>query len=123
MSYTLTSSSTTLTFSNPVGIVRSIGKKIETYNFPSGNEKILDKGKTGDTVTLTGILYTGNPFDLMKWTNTVADNSEVVTVSDLGDTTLNKDYLIVDIAFNQVGGTVERYNYSLVLMKKYDDLG
>ena len=123
MIFILTSSSTTLTYSNPVTVTRSISKNIETYIFTSGNEALLDRGKTGDILTITGILYTGDPSDLLKWTNYVMDASETVTLSGMGDTTLNRDYMIMDINFIQPSGTINRYNYTLSLMRRYDDLG
>ena len=62
MSYTITSTSTSITLSDPSTVSIGVVKKVENYVFADGTDSQLDRGKSSNYITLSGVI-------LPEWSN------------------------------------------------------
>lgn len=106
----------------PTSLMESTTKTIQNLVFNSGNDVQLDRGKTGDALTLSGT-ETSSATANMESLNTFMDLKRIVTVSGLPDDNLNTDYRISNLDFVQEAGFVDVYNYNITLERIYDRMG
>ena len=119
--YLLTSSTTTVNLNDPTTITITTTKKVQNYVFADGTDAQLDIGKAGDGIIISGVEWS-SAFDKMKWLNTIMDNQETVTLSNLSDTNLNTDYYVRDLEYKQQIGNANIYRYSITLERLYDSI-
>lgn len=118
----ITGDSSTVTLTNVGRVDFSTSRKIVNYVFNDNTDIQEDEGKTSDNITVSGV-ETSSVTTKMEKLNTIMDNSEEVTVTDLPDNNLNTDYHISDLQFNQQPGWTDRYSFSITLERLYDQLG
>lgn len=106
----------------PNSMIESTTKNIQNLVFNDGVDVQLDRGKTGDSLTLSGT-ETSSATSNMNMLNSFMDNQYIVTVSGLPDNNLNTDYRISNLDFNQESGYIDIYNYNITLERVYDRLG
>lgn len=104
----------------PTAMMESTTKTVQNIVFNDGNDVQVDRGKTGDALTLSGT-ETSSVTATMQDLNTIID--EIVTVSGLPDSNLNTDYRISNFDFNQEAGMPDIYSYNITLERIYDRLG
>jgi len=122
MSYTLTTDTASVTLNDPMGIDFTTTRNIVNYVFPDDTDEQEDEGKTIDQITLSGMEWASAAAN-MEIINTMMDDQETVTMTGLSDSNLNTDYRVNAFSFNQQGGWVNRYKYSLTLERLQDRLG
>ena len=105
----------------PNMIIRGITKSIQTYTFASGDEEILDMDKTSDRLTLS-FNITSNAYNIVKNLNDMMDSQDVVEVSGLENDDLNTFYHISALTSNQDMAYDDKYDVSITLERKYDEV-
>jgi len=104
---------------NTTNVSVGIVKKIENYNFADGSDAQLDRGKTSNHITISGV-ETSNSKDKMSTLNNIMDNRETVSISGLPDSSLNTDYHIRSLSWQHIPGTMNVYRYNIVFERLHD---
>lgn len=97
-------------------------RNVVNYVFADGTDIQSDEGKSSDYITISGFEFTA-PYSKMYHLQEMMNEQEEVTLSGMADSNLNEDYLITDIQFDEQGGQVDRYNWSITIERKYDTVG
>ena len=121
MSYTITSTSSSVTLNDPSSISIGVVKKVENYVFADGTDRQLDRGKNSNYITISGV-ETNNAQGKTNTLNNIMDNQEDVTVTGLPDSNLNSDYLIRSLEFRHMPGTINIYRYTISLERLHDNI-
>jgi len=121
MTYTITSDNYSVTLEYPTSIINTISKNVENIVFNDNTDVQLDRGKNEYSITLNGV-ETSNADANMQTINNIMDAQETVTITNLPDSNLNKDYQIRDFSFKRESGEISRYSYSLALERLYDEI-
>ena len=100
----------------PSRILESTSNTIQNLVFNDGTDVQLNRGKTGDSLTLSGTEIL-DALTLMNTLNTFMDSGVVVTLSGLPDINLNTDYRISNFDYDQMLGEVCKYNITLERVK------
>lgn len=120
--FTITDGTTILSLSMPLALIESTTNEIQNLVFSSGRDKQLNRGKTNDSLTLSGT-ETTDAVARMEGLNTFMDDQIILTLSGLPDTNLNTDYRISNLDFVQEAGYPDIYNYNITLERINDRLG
>lgn len=115
-------STSTVYLDMPTAMIESANKSVQNLVFNDGTDVQLDRGKTSDSLTLSGT-ETSSVTSNMNDLDTFADTQVIVTVAGLPDSNLNTDYRISNFDFNKEAGMVDRYRYNISLERIYDRLG
>jgi len=121
MTYTLTTDNYNVTLEYPTSIVNTISKNVENIVFNDNTDAQLDCGKNEYGITLNGV-ETSNADANMQTINNIMDAQETVTITNLPDSNLNKEYRMRDFSFKRESGEINRYSYSLTLERVYDEI-
>jgi len=120
MSITITSTTTTLVLNDPQTTSIGIVKNMELINYTDGTNAERDRGKTGHSLTITGLEYnlaTNN----MEYLNSMMDNKDIITISGFQHLDLNTNYYIQDLNFKRQDGEPTNYYYTMVLERIRDE--
>ena len=120
-SFTISYGATEYNIEMPDSIIESSTKNIQNLVFNDGTAVELDRGKTGDSLTLSGSEIS-SATENMEGLNTFMDNQRIITVTNLPDSNLNTDYLISELNFSQEGGEKNLYMYNITLERIHDRL-
>ena len=113
---------TELNIQMPDSLMESTTKSVQNLVFNDGTDAQLPRGKTGDSLTLSGTEIS-SPTAIMNSLNNFMDNRYIVAVSNLPDTNLNTDYRISNLDFSQEAGLPDIYHYNITLERTTDRLG
>ena len=109
-----TPSASTITLPLPKSLSMSHSRNINRFTFPNGNYEVEDMSRSGKTLSLTGWSNT-DLYTKMQGISDMAHYSSSVSVTGLPDSNLNTDYYIRSFSFNQKGGEVSLYTWSVEL--------
>lgn len=112
MSYSIESSSTTCTLTDPKTVSRYHVRKTSNFTMDSGDYAVYDSGLDSRGIILTG-LEVSTASTKMKQLNDIMNNKGDVTVSGLNDSNLDGYYLIKELAYSRP--FYERYEYTVTL--------
>jgi len=119
--YYIFSNNNSVDLNMPSSIINIISKNIENIVFNDNTDAQLDCGKNEYGITLNGVeIEYAN--DKMQTINDMMDAQEQITVSNLPDSNLNKEYRMRDFSFKRESGEINRYSYSLTLERVYDEI-
>ena len=104
----------TVTLTMPKSLRLDHSRQIKRHNFPSGNYQVDDYGRGGKTLTITG-WENSSATAKMQSLKDMCHYGDKITIADLPDSNLNRDYHIIDYSFQQGGGEVDMYEWSLTL--------
>ena len=113
-------SSTSIYLDMPTALLESTTKTVQNLVFNDGTDVQLDRGKTGDSLTLSGTEIS-TATEKMEDLNSLMNNQRIITIDGLPDTNLNTDYRISNLDFST--DLYDIYHYNITLERVYDRLG
>jgi len=134
--FTITQGSLTATLAQPITLVPTKSKRVDTYVFRDKTTTSVDAGKDMDRLTLTGldflnttipkfpfifpILFGGTAVNMMKQLNDMCDAGQRVYVTNLAvveslDTGYQGYYYITGFTYERKPGVIGKSYYELVL--------
>jgi len=134
--FTITQGTTTATLAQPMTLVPTQTKRVDTYVFRDKTTTTVDVGKDTDRLTLTGLdflntvvakfpysfpmSFGGTPTNMMAMINTMVDAGQPVFVDDLAsidalDPGYSGYYYITSFSYNRKSGVIGKSYYELVL--------
>lgn len=119
--FTITQGGITATMAQPMTLVPTLSKRIDTYVFRDKTTTTVDAGKEMDRLTLTGLDFTlGTHAIMMKNILDMMDKGQRVYVSNLAiipsvDAGYTGWYYITSFGYTRKAGFVNKYWYELVL--------
>lgn len=105
---------TTVTLTMPESLQVSHSRQVNRHRFFTGNYEVDDYGRAGKTLSINGTEISSATANMQSLKD-ICHYGASVTISDLPDSNLNTDYHIVDFNFQQQGGEVDIYRWSLSL--------
>jgi len=116
VNYTPTTSYVSLSMPDQLSVNHSRG--VGRFNFPDGDYEIIDTGRSGKALNISGVETSGTVTDMQNMKNMIHYGNKI-TISGLPDTNLNTDYLIRGFTWNDMSYndavTDRTYRYSLQL--------
>jgi len=119
--FTMTQGASTATMAQPMTLVPTQTKRVDTYVFRDKTTTTVDAGKDMDRLTLTGLDFTlGTHAIMMKTILDMMDTGQRVYVNNLGiipsiDPGYVGYYYITSFTYERKAGFVGKYWYELVL--------
>ena len=104
----------TITLPLPQSLSMSHSRNINRFTFPDGGYEVEDMSRSGKTLSLTGWSNT-DLYTKMQGIGDMSHYGSTVSVTGLPDSNLNTDYYIRSFSFNQKGGEVSLYTWSVEL--------
>jgi len=116
VNYTPATSYVSLSMPDQLSVNHSRG--VGRFNFPDGDYEIIDTGRSGKALNISGIETSGTVTDMQSLKN-MCHYGNKITIAGLPDTNLNTDYLIRGFTWNDMSYndavTDRTYRYSLQL--------
>lgn len=110
-----TPAASTVTLNDPESLSVNHNRTINRWLFPQGDYEVEDMGRSGKTLTLTG-LETSSADSEMQTLKDMCHYGTHVTIAGLSDSNLNTDYMIQNFSWTDLSyGATKKYRWTLVL--------